>query len=104
VSALPRTNNPGLDKVVSWIVGHGDMSKLWRQGERGLVVGHADGRTDHCRVPCASFYKLVVLVTALLLVDSFGRCYDLCMAAPPHGVMVAAVQGTLRDIAELALL
>jgi hypothetical protein len=77
MSALP------LEKVVSWIVGHGDVPKLWWQGERGPVLGLADGHTDRCRVRCASFYKLVALVTALLLVDSSGRRYDLGMAAPP---------------------
>jgi hypothetical protein len=80
---LPRTNDPGLEKVVSWIVGHGDVSRLWWQGERAPVVGHANGRTDRCRVRCASFYKPVALVTALLLVDGSGRHYDLGMAALP---------------------
>jgi hypothetical protein len=83
MSALPPANDSGLEKVVSWIVGHGDVSKLWRQGERAPVVGHADGHADRCRVRCASFYKFVALVTALLLVDGSGRHYNLGMAALP---------------------
>jgi hypothetical protein len=81
MSALPRTNDPDLEKAVTWTERHSGVSELRRQNDRASV-GLVDLRpTDQPHV--ADRHIHCWPIHRHLLADNVGKRSDLGMAVPP---------------------
>jgi hypothetical protein len=80
MSALPRTNDLGLEKANSWMALHGYVSKLWWQADRA-PVGHL-GRCAYLRRTVGRPVRCTRAGYFLLLVAISCRRCDLGMAVP----------------------